>query len=139
MNQQQIIKKICKTWGEDEDGDWIVNKPLIRTNKQKRKILSRLREIRKLLSDPKRWTKGTFECEGPDGKMSFCLLGARDFVCNKRGDDWVIRTAVEQVTDVNSEGCTARYNDCDKMTHYKLMRFLNSRINAVEKIVNEEV
>jgi hypothetical protein len=97
-------------------------------------ITEALREARRLLSDPSRWTQ---RAPGRDshgrsvpgrnrGAVCWCLLGAIGKVTDGQGSLW---QQCYELLDARAGGSTARFNDA--ATHEQVLEFLDRAIDEL--------
>lgn len=127
---------------QDRAPDFKTNVPTTTPKKNLAIALDRLRRGRKLISDPRGWTKGQFvkpNWETPSG-LSFCALGAvglRDApYARSGGPEAVIVRALMAAIDSKSEPHTRRiadWNDAKKRTHAEVVAAFDKAIDLLEK------
>lgn len=99
----------------------------IETKGLARGVLSTLRKVRKLLSNPKRWIQGSNTEELADGTTGYCLLGATEKV-----DGPFEQAVVQSMAEFISDGYIASFNDAPRRKHSQILKFLDKVIGKVE-------
>lgn len=97
-------------------------------------------EMRELLSDPKRWTKGMVArnakhepCSSISGEaVCFCLWGAEVKVLDKhRRLNTLLESAVDEVMhECSPQASVSMFNDNEATTHADVMRYLDRCIKV---------
>lgn len=120
------------------------------TKAEKLKVLDELRELRKLLEDPRRWTKGTFarniegfevSASNPDA-VCWCLEGAiakivgDEIAASDEGSIFYtplfnVIAACLSTAEIEGSGI-AGFNDAEDTTHQDVLNLLDGALEYVE-------